>query len=233
MMSRSATRHGACSTACSSTMRRMSCGLASARGCVCWCSSISCHSGTAIRNAPEHVRPGRYDNHRWAKAASSSAVGGGPRIPATISAFYEKIGRRIAGGDGTSTLPDDIATRRQQTPLRCSVRLISGCQDDSGLDGRILQRALHRGASQGLERRSLPRRLQEVPQDHRLMECRRTRSRTITRSGSPTRHSTRSCPSRSDARPVASREAGYRAPCETSLHGADPLLVAAGVCCVD
>jgi hypothetical protein len=50
-------------------------------------------------------------------------------------ALYQKIGKR-AGGDEASLLPDDIATRKRAIPLRCAVRLISGCQDNQvSMDG--------------------------------------------------------------------------------------------------
>jgi hypothetical protein len=95
----------------------------------------SCHSGSAIRNAPDLFNT----------STMMSRDGRRPRVlPLSVAAhafrentaLYQKIGRRTAGGDGTSLLPDDIAIRKQVKPLRCSVRLISGCQDNQvSMDG--------------------------------------------------------------------------------------------------
>ncbi|MCC0030027.1 MAG: caspase family protein [Brucellaceae bacterium] len=97
------------------------------------CVLDCCHSGTAIRMAPG-MFPG---------ADNSDASGVKPRmLPISVAqrAFranpelYRRIGSR-PGGEGT-LLADDIAMRPQRATVRCSVRLLSGCQDNQvSMDG--------------------------------------------------------------------------------------------------
>jgi metacaspase-1 len=94
-----------------------------------------CHSGTAIRNAPDLFDPNTMTAHDGAK----------PRmLPMSVAArafrnnepFYRKVARSAGGGDGGAMLPDDIAARPEAAAIRCSVRLISGCQDNQlSMDG--------------------------------------------------------------------------------------------------
>lgn len=96
------------------------------------CVLDCCHSGSAIRMAPG-LFPG---------ADTSDTSGVKPRmLPISVAqrAFraapdlYRRIGSRDAS-DGQ--LPDDIAMRPQRAALRCSVRLLSGCQDNQvSMDG--------------------------------------------------------------------------------------------------
>ncbi|MCP4382834.1 MAG: caspase family protein [Hyphomicrobiales bacterium] len=93
-----------------------------------------CHSGSAIRNAPD----------MFAGPQGISADGRKPRmLPLSVAArafrrnraLYEKIGKG-PGRDGGALLADEIALRPQTAALRCSVRLISGCQDNQlSMDG--------------------------------------------------------------------------------------------------
>jgi hypothetical protein len=108
-----------------------------------------CHSGSAIKALP-------FGMHAFGGA------GGAPNIPVrkpkflspafarqTVlrnKAFYEKIGVK-AFGDGVLDLTDDILTRKQKGNLRCTVKLISGCQDsqqslDGPLNGRFTEELL-------------------------------------------------------------------------------------------
>lgn len=93
-----------------------------------------CHSGTAVRAAPMIFDDdeGTQNGHK-------------PRmlpIPVARQAFqnapnlYRSIGSARVGGDGSDALIDDIALSTHRAPLRASVRLISGCQDNQvSMDG--------------------------------------------------------------------------------------------------
>jgi hypothetical protein len=107
-----------------------------------------CHSGSAIKAAPNSgFGAALFGGPIPAGAVPATArpvVVRRPRLlsPSTArravmnnKAFYEKIGKRPFG-DGILDLTDDIVTRRPKGNLRCSVRLISGCQDEQlSLDG--------------------------------------------------------------------------------------------------
>ncbi|HET7714496.1 MAG TPA: caspase family protein, partial [Bauldia sp.] len=92
-----------------------------------------CHSGTAIRNAPElFTGPDSSRNGHKARMLPLSVAA---RAFQNNRAFYEKIGKG-RGGDGDTVLADDRALRPEATTVRCSIRLISGCQDNQvSMDG--------------------------------------------------------------------------------------------------
>lgn len=108
-----------------------------------------CHSGSAIKalpfglpggvigaqNAPVVVRKPKFLSPAFAR-----------QTVLRNKEFYEKIGIK-AFGDGVLDLTDDIVTRKQKGNLRCTVKLISGCQDnqqslDGPLNGRFTEELL-------------------------------------------------------------------------------------------
>ena len=87
-----------------------------------------CHSGSAIKASPFEPAP----RVRQLPLAVANATIMNNRE------FYRKIGMALPRGDGVFDLPDDIVTKPLKAGLRCSVRLISGCQDDQvSLDGDL------------------------------------------------------------------------------------------------
>ena len=92
-----------------------------------------CHSGTAIRNAPDLFSGA--DASRNGHKARMLPLSVAARAFQNNRALYEKIGKG-RGRDPDSALPDDIALRTEAADVRCSVRLISGCQDNQlSMDG--------------------------------------------------------------------------------------------------
>jgi hypothetical protein len=92
-----------------------------------------CHSGSAIRNAPDLFTGA--DAARNGHKARMLPLSVAARAFQNNRAFYEKIGKG-RGQDPDSALPDDVALRPEAADVRCSVRLISGCQDNQlSMDG--------------------------------------------------------------------------------------------------
>ncbi len=93
-----------------------------------------CHSGTAVRAAP-----GLFDDSAGNQGGHKPRMLPVPVARRAFSAnpgFYRKIGSAREGGDDLPGLSDDIATRPYRSPLRASIRLISGCQDNQlSMDG--------------------------------------------------------------------------------------------------
>jgi hypothetical protein len=97
-----------------------------------------CHSGSAIKASP--VLAGFYPDGGF-KFAPAARV---RRLPPSIAkktlldheGFYRDISSKVTVPDGTGGSLEDILLRPQRPGLRCSVRLISGCQDNQeSLDG--------------------------------------------------------------------------------------------------
>ncbi|MEZ5811144.1 MAG: caspase family protein [Rhizobiaceae bacterium] len=92
-----------------------------------------CHSGSAIRAAPALFdAEGRQDGRKprmLPVAVARQAFNSNPEL-------YRRIGGSPQGGDESDELADDIALSSHRAPLRASVRLISGCQDNQvSMDG--------------------------------------------------------------------------------------------------
>lgn len=82
--------------------------------------SDSCHSGSVIRKADPNLAAIDAD----APKARFMPLRTATRVYRQNRNFYEKIGRSFDMADG------DVLNKELITPLACSVRLISGCQDN-------------------------------------------------------------------------------------------------------
>jgi lysophospholipase L1-like esterase len=92
------------------------------------CLMDCCHSGSNIKASPFEPAP---RVRRLPLSVANAAV-------TNNLDFYRDIGLALPRGEGDFGLPDDITSKPLRAGLRCTVRLISGCQDDQvSLDGDV------------------------------------------------------------------------------------------------
>lgn len=105
--------------------------------------SDSCHSGTAIR------RMGSVEDGVRG-AVDAEMVRFMPKVVSARTyrhnrAFYEEVSRQV--GDSLSVVDEGLLIKELSAPLRCSVKLISGCQDNQfsyerGFNGEFTARLM-------------------------------------------------------------------------------------------